>query len=158
MILSCQKYYCWIYRDESPFILKKQLRNPHFFQNCGTFQYNSNNKYHNYESSEDRATVFLKWTVFSKINSLNSPLSHWDPIQPESQLHSNGSLQDPCWHPGLGTQVEQSGPSHPIWQAQWSGALHSPLMHPLMSSWHQTTNPEFPVLICSKRISVFQSS
>ena len=30
------------------FILRGQLRIPHFLQNCGTFQYN-NNKYHNFE-------------------------------------------------------------------------------------------------------------
>ena len=109
--------------------------------------------------------ITIEVTETNKINSLNSPLSHWDPIQPESQLHSNGWLQDPCWHPGLGTQIEQSEPSHPIWQAQWSGALHSPLMHPLMSSWNQTRNPEstnsdflllkFAVLIWSKQFFVF---
>ena len=52
------------------------MRDPHFFQNCGTFQYNISwlcfdvswcciEKYHNFERNEDRATVFLKWTDFS---------------------------------------------------------------------------------------------
>ena len=52
---------------QSPFILRRQLHNPHFFQNCGTFQYNNNNnnnKYHNFEINENCATVFLKWTDF----------------------------------------------------------------------------------------------
>ena len=42
------------------------MRNPHFFQNCGTFQYN-NNKYHNFERNDYCATVFLKWMDFSSI-------------------------------------------------------------------------------------------
>ena len=48
------------------------MRDPHFFQNCGSFQYNISwlcfdfsEKYHNFERNEDRATVFLKWTDFS---------------------------------------------------------------------------------------------
>ena len=45
------------------FFLRRQLGDPHFFQNCGSFQYN-NNKYHNFERNEDRPTVFLKWTAF----------------------------------------------------------------------------------------------
>ena len=44
-----------------------QLRDSHFFQNCGTFQYNNKKvQYHNFERNEDRAAVFLKWTDFSK--------------------------------------------------------------------------------------------
>ena len=48
---------------------------PHFFQNCGHFQYNISwlcfdlswwyiENDHNFERNEDRATVFLKWTDF----------------------------------------------------------------------------------------------
>ena len=40
-----------------------QLKSVHFFQNCGTFQY-KNNKYHNFEKNEERATVF-KWADFN---------------------------------------------------------------------------------------------
>ena len=43
-------------------IFRRQLRDPHFFQNCGTFQYNNN--YHNFERNDNRETVFLKWTDF----------------------------------------------------------------------------------------------
>ena len=65
---------------ENIFLLKSvhfntQLHDPHFFQNCGTFQYNISwlcfdvswcciEKYHNFERNEDCATVFLKWTDF----------------------------------------------------------------------------------------------
>ena len=59
-----------------------QLHDPHFFQNCGTFQYNISwlcfdvswcciEKYHNFERNEDCATVFLKWMDFrSEISSI----------------------------------------------------------------------------------------
>ena len=54
-----------------------QLHNPHFFQNCGSFQYNNSwlcfdvswcciEKYHNFEINEECATVFLKWTDFTR--------------------------------------------------------------------------------------------
>ena len=57
-----------------------QLHDPHFFQNCGTFQYNISwlcfdvswcciEKYHNFERNEDRTTVILKWTDFSSKNT-----------------------------------------------------------------------------------------
>ena len=51
--------------DESPFTLRRQLRDPHFFQNYGSYQYNISWNYHNFERNEDRATVFLKWTNFN---------------------------------------------------------------------------------------------
>ena len=38
------------------------MRDPHFFQNCGTFNINQNKKYPNIERKEDQATIFLKWT------------------------------------------------------------------------------------------------
>ena len=41
------------------------MHDPHSFQNCGTFQYNNNNKYHIFERNDDHATVFLKWTDFN---------------------------------------------------------------------------------------------
>ena len=46
------------------FILRRQLHESQFFQNCGTFNKNQNKKYHNFERIEIRATVFLKWTYF----------------------------------------------------------------------------------------------
>ena len=45
-------------------ILRRQLRNPHLFQNCGTSNTNQNKKCHNFKRNEDHATVFLKWTDF----------------------------------------------------------------------------------------------
>ena len=45
---------------QSPFILRRQVRESRFFQNCGTFNTNQNKKYHNFERIEIRATVFLK--------------------------------------------------------------------------------------------------
>jgi hypothetical protein len=44
------------------------LRESLFFQNCGTFNTNQNKKCNNFEKDEIRATVFLKYTDFSKAN------------------------------------------------------------------------------------------
>ena len=52
-------------KNYSPFILRRQLRESRFFQNCGTFCFDLYSKYHNFERNEIRATVFLKWTDFS---------------------------------------------------------------------------------------------
>ena len=41
------------------------MRDPHFFQNCGTFCFDLYWKYHNFERNEIRETGFLKWTDFS---------------------------------------------------------------------------------------------
>ena len=54
----------WILHS-SPSILGRQLRDPDFFQKCGTCCC-CIEKYHNFERNEDCATVFLKWTDFSK--------------------------------------------------------------------------------------------
>ena len=49
-------------------MLRRQLRDSHFFQNCGRFQYNISWCYidndHNFERNEDLANVFLKWKDF----------------------------------------------------------------------------------------------
>ena len=44
----------------SPFILRSQLRDPHFFQKCCHFQYNNKNMTTLFERNEDRVTGFLK--------------------------------------------------------------------------------------------------
>ena len=54
------------------------MRDPHFFQNCGSFQYNfvlMSVDDHNFERNEDHATVFLKWmdcikTLYPDVYSL----------------------------------------------------------------------------------------
>ena len=65
------------------------MRDPHFFQNCGNFQYSVSwhqNKVswcyaendHNFERYGDRATVFLKWTDFtSALLDKNCSTQHW---------------------------------------------------------------------------------
>ena len=52
------------------FFLKRQLRNPHFFQKCSHFHWNLNKVRENdntFERNEDCATVFLKWKDFNRI-------------------------------------------------------------------------------------------
>ena len=58
------------WQDLLQFILRGQLRDPHFFQNCGSFHHNISwlfdfsKNYHNFETNEDCATIFLKkWTL-----------------------------------------------------------------------------------------------
>ena len=51
------------------FILRRQLHESQFFQNCGTFNKNQNKKYHNFERNEICATVFLKSTDFIKYST-----------------------------------------------------------------------------------------
>ena len=69
------------------FIFRRQLRNLHFFQNCGHFQNNISchqNKVswcyiendHNFERNEDCATVFLKRTDFNKMFQNSIPYTH----------------------------------------------------------------------------------
>ena len=82
-------------------ILRTQLRNPQFFQNCDHFQYNmswNQNKVnwciiendHNFERTEDPATVFLKWTDINDGYKRASPWS-WDAQL--SNLISSSSYQ-----------------------------------------------------------------
>ena len=63
------------------------MRDPHFFQNCGSFQYNISwfcfdvswcciENYHNFERIEDHATVFLKWTDFTKKYQIQDKEQH----------------------------------------------------------------------------------
>ena len=47
-----------------PFILRRQWHKSWFFQNCGTFCFNLNWKYHHFRRIEIFATAFLKRTVF----------------------------------------------------------------------------------------------
>ena len=47
---------------DSPNWLLKMNR----LQNCGSFNTNQNKKYHNFERTENRPTVFLKWTDFRR--------------------------------------------------------------------------------------------
>ena len=51
-------------KEQSPFILWRQLRESSFFQNCGTFNTNQNKKYHNFNRNKISTTVFLKWLDF----------------------------------------------------------------------------------------------
>ena len=49
-------------------MLRRQLRNPHFFQKCCHFRWNHNKVRENdnsFERNEDCATVFLTWTDFN---------------------------------------------------------------------------------------------
>ena len=45
-------------------ILRRQLRESRFFQNCGTFCFDLYWKYHNFERNKIHVTVFLRWTDF----------------------------------------------------------------------------------------------
>ena len=56
----------WLLNCKSPFILRRQLHESGFFQNCGTFYFDLYWKYHNFERNEICATVFLKSTDFIK--------------------------------------------------------------------------------------------
>ena len=73
--------------------------NPHFFQNCGSFQYNINwlcfdfmKNYHNFERNEDRATVFLKWKDF-RFELLIRP-SPLDWLQRNIELETSQLMSD----------------------------------------------------------------
>ena len=77
------------------------MRDTHFFQNCGSFQYNISrhpNKvswccienYHNFERNEYRATVFLKWTDFRTYDIISVSLAIFlSPIVPKELWVSN---------------------------------------------------------------------
>ena len=55
----------------SPFIFRRQLCNPHFFQNCCHFcslRFDFSENDNTFERNEDCATFFLKWTEFNKIS------------------------------------------------------------------------------------------
>ena len=54
------------------FILRRQLPESRFFQNCSTFCFDLYWKHHNFERNEIRKTVFLKWMDFSQWNKNQS--------------------------------------------------------------------------------------
>ena len=51
----------WLLNCKSPFILRRQLHESGFFQNCGTFYFDLYWKYHNFERNEICVTVYLRW-------------------------------------------------------------------------------------------------
>ena len=80
---SLLKWGRFIYEDALLFIYSTLLHDPQFFQNCGHLQYNiswNHNKVswciiendHNFERTEDRATVIWKWTDFTYIHALGT--------------------------------------------------------------------------------------
>ena len=54
----------------SLFILRRQLCDSCFFQDCGTFNTIKNKKYHNFERNQNHTSAPLKWTDFINFSYL----------------------------------------------------------------------------------------